>query len=86
MYTTDGHLQNYDNEQGIEFQCNFFVVPGNGPALLDMTDCKRLQLLSINCNTISADSHRRQVSKQDKFKTNKILKLIYNKAKELNRK
>ena len=30
---------------GIECQCSFFVVQGNGPALLGVPDCERLQQL-----------------------------------------
>ena len=37
------------SNEGIEYQYNFFVVPGNEPALLGMPDCEWLQLLSINC-------------------------------------
>ena len=36
-------------DKDIEYQYSFFVVPGNGPALLGMPDCEGLQLLSINC-------------------------------------
>ena len=32
--------------------CNFFVVPGNGQALLGMPDIKTLDILTITCNTI----------------------------------
>ena len=38
--------------KGIEYQCSFFVVPGNIQALLVMLQCERLQLLSINCQTM----------------------------------
>ena len=49
----------------------FFVVPRNGPALLGMSDCKRLQLLSINCSTVEADQGKMRgngQSRKDKFK------------------
>ena len=50
----------------------FSIVPKNGPALLEMPDCKRLQLLSINVIE-EAEHNRGQVNKQykqDKPKTN----------------
>ena len=37
--------------KGIAYQCNFFVVPGNAPALLGMPNYEWLQLLSVNCET-----------------------------------
>ena len=61
-------------KKGIKFQCNFFVVMGNWPALLGMPDCERLQLLGINCNTTNAGQNGKQKNeriKQDKYKTNK---------------
>ena len=39
--------------KGTEYQCNFFVVPGNGQALLRMPDCEQLKLLTANCLTIN---------------------------------
>ena len=45
-------------------QCSFFVVHGNGPALLGMQDCERLQLLSINCQTTNDQQKGRQINKQ----------------------
>ena len=33
----------------------FFVVPGNGEALLGMLDIELLNILSINCSTIGTD-------------------------------
>ena len=44
--------------------CHFFVVPGNGPTLLEMSDCERLQLVSVHCHTIDAGQQKRQVKKQ----------------------
>ena len=55
----------------------FFVVPGNGSALLGMPDCKRLYLLNINCQTKKINK------KEDKLmkKLNKIkIKIIKSKA------
>ena len=49
--------------KGIESQCCFFVVPRNCPVLLGMPHGGiRLQLLSINCDTIYGD----QVTEQSK--------------------
>ena len=52
--------------KGIESQFRIFVVPGNGPVLLEIPDCKSLTLLSINCDTIEADHNRGQVNEQSK--------------------
>ena len=35
--------------------CNFFVVPGNGQALLDTTDIEILNILTISCNTVGTE-------------------------------
>ena len=35
--------------KGFKFKCNFFVVPGDGLALLGVPNCERLPLLSIKC-------------------------------------
>ena len=32
--------------------CKFFVIPGNGQALLGMPDIGMLNIIKINCNTI----------------------------------
>ena len=32
--------------------CKFFVVPGNGQAVLGMPDNNTLNIIHINCNTI----------------------------------
>ena len=73
----------------IEYQCNFFIVPGNGLALLGISDCESLQLLSINCQT-TTDQHERGLlmSKQSKVSLNQTtaLKIIYIITTELNRK
>ena len=52
--------------KGIKPQCSVFKVPRNGPALLGMSDCKMLHLLSINCDTIETDHNIGQVNKQSK--------------------
>ena len=31
--------------------CRFFVVPGNGQALLGILDIETLDVLTVNCNT-----------------------------------
>ena len=63
--------------KGTECWYNFFLVPGNRPALLLMPDCKWMQFLSINGWTIK-DSHRwKQINgqiKQDKSKPNNSAK------------
>ena len=33
--------------------CKFFLVPGNGQALLGMPDIDMLDIININCNTIN---------------------------------
>ena len=35
--------------------CIFFVVPGDGDALLGMPDIELLNILNVNCNTIGAE-------------------------------
>ena len=55
--------------KGLGVQCNFFVVPESRSTLLGMSDCKILELLSINCGTMIADQHGIKQKKQDKFKT-----------------
>ena len=52
------------NNKVIEYQCDFFVVPGNGPALLGMSDCEWLQLLTVNCQTIDGSHKGHQIIKQ----------------------
>ena len=49
------------NNKGMKFQCDFLVVQSNGPALLGMPDCQRLQLLCIICDAANIYRHRRQV-------------------------
>ena len=61
-----------------ELPYSLYVVPGNSPALRGMPDCKKLQILSVNFNTIEQSYRNISVneqSKQDNSKTN-ILKLI----------
>ena len=41
--------------------CEFFVVPGNGQALLGMTDTETLVVLNINCNTIDIQTQNEQM-------------------------
>ena len=48
--------------KGTDFQCSFFLVHGNGPALLGILDCKRLQLLSINCHTKNDEQKGRLIN------------------------
>ena len=36
----------------------FFITPGNGPVLLGILDCKKLQSLSMNFDTRETDQHR----------------------------
>ena len=57
--------------KGIQFQCIFFAVPGNGPAFLGMPDCENLQLLGINCQMTTNLHKRRQImSKQSRIGPN----------------
>ena len=60
--------------KGIEYQCNFYVVSGNGPSLLGMPDHKWLHLLSINCQTANRqckeDKLMRKQSKVNQIQAN----------------
>ena len=40
------------NINNIQKMCRFFVLPGNGQALLDMPDVDMLNIIKITCNTI----------------------------------
>ena len=65
--------------KGIEYQCNFFVGPWHGPALLGMPDCERLQMLSTNCWSTNGQQEGRQINeqtKQDKSKKTSSFKDI----------
>ena len=42
----------------IEYGCSSFVVPGNGPALLEMSDCEWLELVAVSCQ--AADNQYRK--------------------------
>ena len=59
-----GHMEGHNT--GIKYCCNFFVVPGNGSALLGLPDCDWLQLLSIKCQTTNDQHKRGQINKQTK--------------------
>ena len=41
--------------KNIKKRCIFFVVPGNGQALLRMPDTAALKLINININSIQAE-------------------------------
>ena len=45
----------------IQKLCKFFVVPGNGQALLSMPYTDTLNIIEINCNTI--DTHGNDIAK-----------------------
>ena len=62
--------------KGIKYQCSYNAGPDNGPALLGMLDCERLQLLSDNCNTTDVDQKGGPVtqSKQDRSLTKQKFK------------
>ena len=63
----------------VKLHHSFFVLHGNGPVLLGMPDCKRLQLLSVNCDQIECGPKERpnqQQSVPNKLKTNKNIILI----------
>ena len=53
-------------KKGIENGCSLFVVPGNSPTLLKMPDCKRLNLLTVNCQPSDNANRKRQINKQTK--------------------
>ena len=42
--------------------CIFFVVPGNGEALLGMPDIELLNILNINSNTIGTDKEEKGIN------------------------
>ena len=78
MHTTNESIQGNLINKGSEYWCSFFVMPGIGPALLGMQDCKRLQLMSINCQTVSSGQKGRKgngQTKQGKSKINKDFKI-----------
>ena len=55
--------------KGIEYWCNFFVVPGIGPALLGMPCCGWIQLVSSYYQTTNEQCKKRQIigpQKEDK--------------------
>ena len=55
-----------------EYQCSFFVVPGNRPALLGMPGCEWLKLLTVNFQTQMTNTKSDKLMKkpkQDKSKT-----------------
>ena len=45
-------MQLYYKTKVKEKICKCFVVPENGPVLLDMPDIKVLNTLAVNCNTL----------------------------------
>ena len=70
MHTTNGQMQYCNIWKEIEYQCNFFIVPGNRPAILEMPDFELLKLLTVNCQTVG-DQHKWQINqptKNDKSK------------------
>ena len=42
-------------------KCIFFIVPGNGEALLGMPNIELLNILNINCNTRSTEKEKKVV-------------------------
>ena len=68
-------------DKGITFLCSFFVVPGNGPELLEMLDCKSFQLQNINCDNIEADHNRGQINQQTNKTSPKQTKISHLMAK-----
>ena len=47
-------------------RCRFFVVPGNGPALLGMLDTELLELLKIMSKVLNQQQVGRKVNSQTK--------------------
>ena len=45
-------------------KCRFFVVPGDGPALLGMPDIALLSILGITCDIISEPHESRKFESQ----------------------
>ena len=52
-------------------KCIFFVVPGDGNALLGMPDIELLNIMQINCNTIGTKKEEKGV-KDNENKRNAI--------------
>ena len=62
--------------EDIEYQCNFFVVPGIGLALLGMPECEWLQLLRINCQATNDQCKEDKLTnKQSKISPNQTVAL-----------
>ena len=54
--------------------CRFIVVPGEGPVLQGMLDVEKVELLSVNCNTVGSDQMNYGQRTQGKSSTNEELK------------
>ena len=61
-----------------KYWCNFITVPENEPTLLEMSDCKYLQLLSINCQVTNDMHTRRQINQHKKQDNSKSVNGIEN--------
>ena len=57
-------MQWNNNNFGNEFQYNFFIVLGNGPAMIGISDCESLQLLSIKYFTVIVYEYEKQINEQ----------------------
>ena len=54
-------IVNHKNKQKL---CRIFVVPGNIPVLLGMSDIELLDVLTNNCNTIDVQASYNQIRKK----------------------
>ena len=72
MHSANGSMQG-KHTKGSEYQWIFFVVPGNGPALLGMSDCKRSQVLSINYHSVSNGQKKNKERSKQKRPKQKFL-------------
>ena len=62
---SNGHIPCCNNEQMHQIQCNFFVVPSNRSAIIEIPDCEWLKLLIVNCQTIDGQ-HKWQINEKTK--------------------
>ena len=57
-------MQSNLNHKDTELLCSFFVVTRNGPALLRMSVCEKLELLIVNCTAFNASWKKGLINEQ----------------------
>ena len=72
MHTTNGIIRVNIINKGIKYKCSFFVVPGQGSALLGMADYEQQQLPSMNCQSTNDQYNGRQINEQTKQGKSKV--------------